>query len=286
MIFEKYRYLDNNKFLLFKNRLSGFFGQDSDNLIVNYEDGVSYSNNDLGYRCNNFSKEHAAKNFLFTGCSVTYGFGIPYDFSWGYKLNNDLGGKHFYNLASPGRDFQVIINEIYQYIKIFGKPKAVFAMFPNLDRDHAVSLKELDLSYDIKHVNLLVFDPKSAQNVFETKKDFSAIAKYLTGETMYYNFYNSVSQLEDYLALLEIPFFWTTWDSRLRKSLHQERIFKNYFETEDFVMAHNFKNISPPADLGEYKKYWLHAADGPYGHPGIMRHQFYASQFFKKFGKK
>jgi hypothetical protein len=278
--YARYSYLNNRQINLFKNKLSFNLGNYPD--VTDESQGITYSFNNFGHRCDDFFKETASDNFLFAGCSFTHGIGIPYEHSWGYELNKQLNGNHFYNVSGAGRNAQVIINEIYQYIKLFGKPKKVFAMFPNLDRDYSVGFYNNDihgLHYKIEPISLL----SPGGKFFETDDDFYTIFKYIKIETLFYDFYHAISQLEDYLELLEIPFLWTTWNLDLAESLNGEPIFKNYFELDfDGFGEYRKENFYPPKSLGKNRKFWLEGGDKPDPHPGILEHKYFASQFLKK----
>jgi hypothetical protein len=276
----KYYYLNNRQINLFKNNLS--FNLKNYPNFTDESQGITYTFNNLGYRSDDFSKEAASDNFLFAGCSFTFGTGVPYENSWGYELNKQLNGNHFYNISEAGRNAQVIVNEIYQYIKLFGKPKKVFAMFPNMDRDYSISFNNDDLyglHYKIEPVGLLNPGGKS----FKTDDDFYTIFNYIKIETLFYDFYHAVSQLEDYLELLGVPFLWTTWNENLAESLRGEPIFKNYFELDfNGFGEYRKENFYPPKSLGKNRKFWLEGADKPGPHPGILEHKYFAFQFLKK----
>jgi hypothetical protein len=279
------KYFENDEFSLFKK---GFSVSPGYHPKTNFtESGIIYAQNDYGYRCDNFSKEKATQNFLFAGCSYTYGLGIPYEFTWAHKLNKDLGLKNFYNLSIPGRSFQIIVNDIYRYIRMFGKPKAVFAMFPNLERDHIVNFRSnqsLGTYYEVENVNLLHFSSKNTRIIFDSEEDFKKFQDYMKVEKMSYNFYNAIAALEDYLESLGVTFLWTTWAGRLAETLTGSGMFKNYFVL-DFAGYEQYKknNFYPPEELGKNRKYWLAAADTPNPHPGIMENEFFALNFLKKF---
>jgi hypothetical protein len=281
----RYEYLNNNKFSLFKDRLSVDPGGVPNHLYLNR--GIEYKNNSNGYRSDDFSKDTAIKNFLFAGCSFTYALGLPYEFSWAYELNKDLKGENFYNLSSPGRGFQAIINDIYQYIRLFGKPKAIFVMFPSLNRTHVANFKtsdEFGSFYEIENIILDRFGSRNKKSPFDNEEDFKKIQKYTTVETLSYNFYNAVCQLEDYLEAIGVPLLWTTWDHDFAQSINGRKMFKDYFSLDFGAWEKNKKdNFYPPEGLGENRKYWLDASDGPNGHPGIMEQRWFATQFLNKF---
>ena len=276
----RYSYLNNKQINFFKNNLS--FSPGTYPNSTKESQGITYTFNHFGHRCEDFSKETASDNFLFAGCSFTFGHGVPYEHSWGYELNKQLNGNHFYNVSAVGRNFQVIVNEIYQYIKLFGKPKKIFAMFPSMDRDYFVDFNNNELhglNYRVVPISLL----DSAGQCFKTDDDFYTIFNYIKIETLFYDFYHAISQLEDYLELLGVPFLWTTWNSNLADSLNGEKIFKNYFELGlNKFGEYRKKNFYPPESLGKNREYWLEGADRPEPHPGILEHKFFASQFLKK----
>jgi hypothetical protein len=280
----RYSYLNNRQINFFKNNLSFNLGN-YPNSTQEGAGGISYTFNNFGHRCDDFSKETASDNFLFAGCSFTFGVGIPYEHTWGYELNKQLNGNHFYNISAAGRNAQVIVNEIYQYIKLFGKPKNIFAMFPNMDRDYFIAFYNDDrhgLHYKIEPVGLL----SPGGRYFETDDDFYKIFDYIKIETLFYDFYHAISQLEDYLELLGVPFLWTTWNENLAESLNGEPIFKNYFELDfNGFGEYRKENFYPPKSLGKNRKFWLEGADKPDPHPGILEHKYFASQFLKKLGE-
>jgi hypothetical protein len=276
--------LSNQEFSLFKDRFAmspGFYPYNS------YTDhyGIHYFHNRTGQRCDEFFKETSKDNFLFAGCSYTYGLGLPHEFSWAYMVNNNLKGKKFHNLSFPGIGFRIIINDIYTYIRLFGKPKAIFTMFPGLSRDYGIYFnidQNYNSYYNVELRTRITFDPNQPLKFYYNKEKKEKELKYLEFEKIHYDFYHALSQLEDYLESLEIPFLWTTWSNNLKETLSGEKIFKNYFELGS-LEEYAENNIYPPLELGENRKYWLKAADKPHPHPGIMEQQFYSSQFLNKF---
>jgi hypothetical protein len=268
--FTAYSKLNNEQLLAFK-KLTGMSHEKPFDKIVQF--GIEYSLNNHGYRSDDFLKEDANNNLLFSGCSFTFGVGVPYEFTWPYQLNKKYGYASMKNLATPGRDYQTIINEIYNYINNFGKPKAILVMFPNLERYKRVYFDN-NKPYDIASIMLHRYDKK----FFNNEEEYKTLIKYVNANNIYYDFYNAVSHFEDYLRLIKVPFFWTTWDGSLSSTIKGSKIFNNYFELGSFEQYAR-DNITPPKAIGQNKKYWLNGADYPDPHPGIMEHSFFAEQF-------
>jgi hypothetical protein len=264
-----------NHYDMFKNNLSGTLYSGSSSSFSQF--GIEYKLNNFGYRSDDFNYNNQ-EVILFSGCSFTFGAGIPYDYIWTKQLSEKYN-MPLNSLAAPGRDYQVIINEIYKYIDFFGKPKAVAIMFPNVERHRKIALYNNQKAYDIEPVLLHQYDKK----IFASKKEYMAVKEYFNKETLYYDFYNSVSQLEKYLSAIKVPFFWTTWDKDLADSFDGYDVFDNYFKLGSFE-KYAKDNIGPPLSLGKNSKYWIDGADYPNPHPGIMEHSFFAKQFDIKIG--
>jgi hypothetical protein len=208
------------------------------------DEEIKYEYNSDCYRCDEFNLEDSNYNFLFNGCSVTIGTGLPYEGTWAYQLNKDLGGKKFYNLATNGGSYKSIINDTYTYIRKYGKPKGVFIMFPNIQR--LVSFIEYKDTVKQTTIHFAFMDN---------------VKTVMTEEFTYYDFYNSVCALEDYLNSLNIPFLWSTWNQEVDENLCKiQKNFKNYtsmFYHEKTKMF--FANKDYPIEIS--KKYWEKSRD-------------------------
>lgn len=101
-----------------------------------------YSFNSAGYRSENFfvhQPENKKLHVLFAGCSVTFGQGVPLEYSWPKivyeKIKETKETTGFFNLATPGATNEMIIENVYGYIKKFGMPDVIFVLLPDLLRD-------------------------------------------------------------------------------------------------------------------------------------------------------
>ena len=217
----------------------------------NYPDeSIMYCFNNESYRCDNFNLEKTNNNFLFSGCSVTFGSALPYNSTWAYQLNKDLGGDQFYNLGLSASSQKAIIYDIYNYIRKYGKPKAVFILFPDMSR--VIGFKEGLSSIEI-NTRLLNEVSNNSKNFF-------------TDDLLYFDFYNSICALEDYLESIKIPFLWGTWHQETEDVLNLiSKNFKNYIKI--YTNQNAFKNFNNNKNSEFNNKYWNRSRDMT--HPGI-----------------
>ncbi len=123
-------YFQNNKTLQWK-----LIPEDIKNIFkLNNTDYTEYTLNSYGFRCPEFKSNSA--EYIFAGCSETFGSGGPIEDSWAHILYTKLGkNKNFVNLGSPGVGWTEIIYNIVSYINEYGAPKYIFALLPNIERE-------------------------------------------------------------------------------------------------------------------------------------------------------
>lgn len=97
--------------------------------------GLLYSFNENGYRSETFKP---GTEMLVTGCSQTFGSGLPDEFRWGDILSNKLG-LSYSNLAVPGSSVNRQVRDLFAYFKEYGHPKYIFAIFPVFNRMEMIS---------------------------------------------------------------------------------------------------------------------------------------------------
>lgn len=210
---------------------------------------ITYVLNNYCYRSDDFSVEDAKNNFLFSGCSYTFGTGIPYSGTWAYQFNKFFKKEKFMNLAINGASSDIIIKDIYRYVENFGKPLGVFVIFPDLGRETIIKDTTKYLSLGMKTIE-------------ETDFEF-------------FDFIHSVKNLESYLTSLGIPFLWGTW----RPDLEDEtaKIAPGFINSFIRLLNHpNGSDFLEAANKAKTKKYWLKARDN---HPGIQKQTFYYEAF-------
>jgi hypothetical protein len=223
---------------------------------------ISYKINNYGYRSDDFNIEDSESNFLYSGCSNTFGIGVPIESIWAHQLNSFLGGEKFISLGINSGSYKTIVYDVFNYIRNFGKPKGVFLLFPNIERQ-IVFLDDKD-----KKVNIFIQVYRNAS---------SKISEVITEKSNMFEFYNTVKMLEDYLFELDIPFVWTTWDVSLDKNISLTKGFKNYVSLDNFDVYNRTQNSAKPEKLDN--DYWDVARDS--SHFGSKYHFYYASILYE-----
>ena len=101
------------------------------------KDEITYSFNNQGYRCDEFSDESEFP-VLFMGCSFTEGIGLPLNEVWSYHLHNDIvkeTGKiiPYWSLGKGGTSIDYAARCFYEYGPKL-KPKYVFYLLSGISR--------------------------------------------------------------------------------------------------------------------------------------------------------
>jgi hypothetical protein len=237
---------------------------------TNYPDlEISYKFNKDVYRCDELSSEYSSKNFLFSGCSYTIGTGIPYEGTWAYQLNKELNGEKFYNIAVNGASYKTIIYDVYNYINTYGKPKAVFILFPDISR--VIGFVDSLSSIEVKTRLLNEEYPNESSRFF-------------TQDLLYFDFYNSICALEDYLKSIDVPFLWGTWHQETEEVLNLvSKNFNNYVKIfTNSNSAKYFKDVKIENNMS--LRYWDLSRD--LTHPGIKTHMIIKNIFLYEWKKK
>lgn len=122
-----------------------------------------YTFNFDGFRSDDFTKNHDGKHILFAGCSVTFGVGLDFEWTWAHRLyskinqNEKLSG--YYNLGHCGGKITEIIFNIFLYCKKYSKPDVIFLLMPTIGRELSPNEdvsnyrgdEELFMNYTYKH---------------------------------------------------------------------------------------------------------------------------------------
>ena len=260
---ETYHYTKNNE----------VGGKDSD--IEEYK--ISYKLNSKGFRSDEFNESLSKDNYLYAGCSYTFGTGVPLDFCWAAQLNKSLGKQNFFNLGVTGGSTHRIIVNVLNYIKSYGSPKGIFILFPDLTRT--------DIFIDSYRVTINTEKPYGnprdigLRDVSELEK-LEESKKFLTYERLFYDFSFSILNLEMLCEALDIDLFWGAWDNQLNEYILDSGPsgFKNYVdvlkeEIIEKVINDNYEKFNQFSSI----PHWDKARDG--NHPGIKQHSIYGKIF-------
>ena len=228
---------------------------------------VSYKINNYGYRSDDINKKDSESNFLYSGCSNTFGIGVPLESIWAYQLNSFLGGEKFISLGINSGSYKTIVYDVFNYIRNFGKPKGVFLLFPNIERQI-----------------VFIGDKNKKVNIFVQvyRNTASKISEVVTEKANLFEFYNTVKMLEDYLFELGVPLVWTTWDMALDKNISLTKGFNNYASLDNFEIYEKTQNSPKPKQLDN--EYWDVARDS--SHFGSKYHLYYASILYEEWKNK
>jgi hypothetical protein len=111
-----------------------------------------YRVNKFGYRCDEFIKIHEGKHIIFSGCSTTYGEGIPnLEDVWAKKIYNEYSKSNkvsgYYNLAISGTGIQSQVTNLFRYFSRYGNPNLIFFCISEFNRGY-ISKTDKDCLYD------------------------------------------------------------------------------------------------------------------------------------------
>jgi hypothetical protein len=84
--------------------------------------GIDYSCNSLGFRDDEFEEfKEGHTRFLFAGCSMTEGVGLPRKYMWSENVKKNIQQTdtktQFYNIGMGGASTQLIIKNVVNFIK-------------------------------------------------------------------------------------------------------------------------------------------------------------------------
>jgi len=230
------------------------------NMLDLYPDeNIKYTLNSDGYRCDEFNPDDVPHNFLFTGCSFTFGTGLPLKNVWSYTVNHNLGGYKYFNIGINGATHRIIIADIYRFIAKYGKPKAIMAFFPDLHR----------------YENFTYMEEKPQVRIYShTEHQTLGFDTLLTNEFILNDFYTLIMGLEQYLETIGVPFLWTSWVNATNEPLNKANL-KNYFDFEKElfnVLLHHDLDKPDYIDM----RFWDRARDD---HPSTRMNMAYAKMF-------
>ena len=224
---------------------------------------VSYILNNYGYRSEDFNLlDQSKNNILFSGCSSTFGIGLPEKYTWTKQLYNDLPIPNkgpFQSLGSPGASAERIISNIFKYCKNFGNPKYIFISF----QDYTREMKYVESkSQFTNHINVnyetLSLDVEEGYDVY-----------------LIFKFQLLYRTLEAYCNSNSIVLRATSWDTPTANIL--SKIFPESFMDLYIDLNKYIENFNIDAVDSTYKDFLSVGRDGH--HPGIIQQRMIADMF-------
>ena len=221
-----------------------------DNRSYWLKDDYTYRVNKYAFRSSEFCSD---QDFVFAGCSHTYGMGIPEEMIWGVQLANKLG-KDYANLAIPGASVTTIVNNLFAYFRLFGHPKTIVVLFPNFERlmlpVNPAILTPQDKKYDSqpRPLNDRYLDHSYLMEKIHPKfsKKPHIVEEVVPLDVPYWMATQSINLLEQYCDTANIKLIWSTWDFHTQKSLKKMNEKDNsYFKYIVDIKMQNWVAIDP-----------------------------------------
>jgi hypothetical protein len=259
--------INSNEFLDFNNTLHrAVLGQKnfpvwSSDLVASansyysqIDPGNRYYINKYGFRTAKDFDNFGSSDVLVSGCSYTYGVGVPYEATWGAVLGEILDSSVSI-IAIPGGSIHLIIDSIFKYFDNYGHPKAVFCLFPDLGRvPIIVDGKILQDANGNGHVEFdkiagvglkTVYNSPSKDRPKYIKKPYE-VEHISTLENSTYFSIKSIRYLEQYCNTNNIEFIWSAWDKKFNNIANQlsenpEFSFNNYFDIHKYGIIYYTK---------------------------------------------
>lgn len=200
-------------------------------------------------------------DYLFAGCSVTYGWGLDLEDLWHEKLISSLGGSYS-SVAMHGDSVTGQVLKIFAYIKEYGNPKTIVALFPDFNRFlsynnnkmlgtatyyRSYNKKTFDWSKTKKggqddrtneYLNFMLknnatIDPnQSSKDYFKRPLVADEV---ITQEISHMYAAQFINMLSQYCEAAGIKFIWSTWDAgteRVINKVKNDQFFKEYISME------------------------------------------------------
>lgn len=253
--------------------------------IPGYDQKIQYRLNKQLFRSQHFKQlDESNINILYAGCSITYGDGLPEELIWSGMLTSKL--KDFYiknnvesfNVASSGLAIDNIINNIYKFIHLYGKPTYLFMLLPDLGRQTYFVKK--DKKYMPVHLSVNIFDAPA-----ETGKHLHTFS---IEDSMFYNF-SLIHQLEIFCKMVDIKLVWSFWAQEeylyYKKESFDSIFYEKLDKDGDPFKSKHVLGRGGPLENGKYENknklpFWLIAQDN--SHPGTAYHEMKSNEFFNE----
>jgi hypothetical protein len=165
-------------------------------------DGVNYYINSNGIIGKEFIEN---AEILAAGCSFTAGVGISTGLSWPYVVG-ERTQLSFNQLGIPGGSLQQIATAVFEFIKIYGKPKHLLLLAPEAGRQwvnvdthpfrERFAWSKIDRTF-LSHENFTPGYPKG---------------KEISLEIVIQNSFNALKNLQDFCSIEGINFKFYSWD--------------------------------------------------------------------------
>ena len=177
-----------------------------------------------------------------SGCSITFGLGVPELGRWSNLLSNKIN-KSVTNLGVEGASIKSICIDIIKYCTNKKMPKEIFCFFPGLFRNTIVVDKEFyrpseeeNQALDYLRLTYSTPDVHNYKNfVVVTSKDREYTKNLVSPHQLILDSVNFIYILESFCLTNNIKLYWTTWD------VHSNLVMEQLLNIENFKL----KNFTP-----------------------------------------
>lgn len=197
----------------------------------------SYVLNSSGYRGPEFSNNI---DLLFSGCSFTYGTGIPEDGIWGSILARKLD-MSYNNISLSGASIPWMTRQLFAYFKKYGNPKILVCLFPNPTKLLFASDADI-LTSDDGYVEPSTQDLSGKKSLYSTtlhrvlkpkdRPDYSKKPHNLNDiinlDLVVQICMQNIRALEQYCRATGIEFYWSTWSKDFSSMLESQGLLDLY----------------------------------------------------------
>lgn len=316
---ELYKYINNNEYLkdypklldaIYYNDFIEYDINEINDKEKNYlQTNLVLEKSDLGFNSNGFRSPEFTDDveFLVSGCSVTFGIGLPREKIWHEMLLNKIEYSYA-SVAFEGDSIGGQIQKIFSYINKYGNPKTILMLLPDFNRikifnkedmfvcdqfNHAWGDKHLkNINRSVAHVS----DNQSSEKYFKRPLDAEMI---IPEEMSHMYSAQYINMLETYCKNTGVNLLYGTWDNGteyLIEKLKNERYFKNFIKVNmpfwDYDPENNLDSCLGLECHVEYNSdyYYHRASDRQKGnaaaHFGWHRHMHIKEIFAKSLNRR
>jgi hypothetical protein len=200
-----------------------------------------YVLNSSGYRSPEFFE---GVDLLVSGCSFTYGIGIPESGIWGSILAEKLG-MSYNNISLSGASIPWMTRQLFAYFKKYGNPKVLVCLFPNPTKLLFASDPDILVS-DAEYVESSTEDFDGRKSLYNTtlhevkdpkdRPEYSRrphkLENVISLDLVIQICMQNIRALEQYCRATGINFLWGTWS----------KDFSHMIESQGLADMYDFSN--------------------------------------------
>lgn len=266
-------------------------GNDFGDLITDYSEGL----NSFNYRSPEFTNN---PDIVFAGCSVSFGIGVPASATWTESVARHLNSQSYVSLAWPGVSANKIVFTIFKYLFTYGKPKKIYALFPDPYRISAVT--DVEYAFGASGDSTSRFHPTELHLARNKKLELAKyskrphdLEKILIPEVGFRSAIEAIHSLEVLCKIAEIDLIWSTWDIHTAAmatvaNINNDRCpfpnfsllpYKSYYSST--IPSHVMNKNCMPELYEEYNNHYFYGTDKS-RYPGAHAHAHIGEGFIKE----